>query len=246
MDRALNPERLAEALGQHRPGVLPTVEELTGLIAEIEVRTFIEPTSVDEELLRTAWYLHAVASADQATDLYTPSRQERAFAVSGHIFDLALNGPGRSPHDQVTLAFAAQVGYRRGDLEPNATAIWRRVDRHLDGPLVTYTEGFATDDSLTNELESNGLANVDSELSAYSTLSRSLGTLALRAGVVFLGLEVRRIQYLLGNVARGNLDDAHSARPRQPRNYDVWSRGGHSCGRWRSHGVSSAMAIVIG
>ena len=68
MDRALNPEMLAEALGQHALGILPTVEDLTSLIAEVEVRTFIEPTDVDDELLRTAWYLHGVASAAQAPD----------------------------------------------------------------------------------------------------------------------------------------------------------------------------------
>lgn len=219
MDRALNPEMLAEALGQHPPGVLPTVDELTALIAEVEVRTFIEPTAVDDDLLRTAWYLHGVASAEQAEDLYSPARQQRAFAVSAHIFDLAMHGPGRSAHDQLTLAFGAQVGYRRGDLEPNATAIWRRVDRHLDQTL-SDTEEFETEESdndstfadrdpsismpsILSDADALG-PGVDADpasstdgIDAFSSLPRSLATMALRAGVAFLGLDVRRIRALL-------------------------------------------------
>lgn len=182
MDRALNRDLLSEALGQHAPGVLPTVEELTALIAEVEVRTFIEPTDVDDTLLQTAWYLHGVASAEQAESIYTASRQQRAFEVSAHIFDLALGGPGRSAHDRLTLAFGAQVGYRRGEREPNATAIWRRVDELL--------EVSATQDA-PGETENPGNA-----LSA-PTQAGNLATMALRAGVAFLGLDIRRIQALL-------------------------------------------------
>lgn len=192
MDRALNPDMLAEVLGQHPSGVLPTVEELTALIAEVEVRTFIEPTDVDDDLLRAAWYLHGVASAEQAGDLYTPARQQRAFAVSAHIFDLALNGTGRSIHDQLTLAFGAQVGYRRGDLEPNASAIWRRVDRHLDHPLPETDE--------TGSRDAGAQASATDHVGdteALTRLTRSLASMALRAGVAFLGLDARRIQLLL-------------------------------------------------
>jgi len=204
VDRALNPEMLAEALGQHSPGVLPTVEELTALIARVEVRTFIEPTDVDDELLRTAWYLHGVASAVRAEELYTPARQQRAFAVSAHIFDLALNGPGRSTHDQLTLAFGAQVGYRRGDLEPNATAVWRRVDRYLDRPLsdselsdselLSRGTGAVRDTEDANDTRD---ADTDRDPEARVRVPRSLATMALRAGVAFLGLDVRRVQALL-------------------------------------------------
>lgn len=192
MDRALNPDMLAEVLGQHPSGVLPTVEELTALIAEVEVRTFIEPTDVNDDLLRTAWYLHGVASAEQAGDLYTPARQQRAFAVSAHIFDLALSGTGRSIHDQLTLAFGAQVGYRRGELEPNATAIWRRVDHHLDHPLPETDESGSSDS--TTQLSATDPVG-DTE--ALASPTRSLASMALRAGVAFLGLDARRIQFLL-------------------------------------------------
>ncbi|GAA1152971.1 DEAD/DEAH box helicase [Nesterenkonia sandarakina] len=183
---------LAEALGEHSDGVLPTVAELTALIAEVEVRTFVEPTDIDDDLLRTAWYLHGVASAEQAEDLYTPARRQRAFAVSAHIFDLALNGPGRTIHYQLTLAFGAQVGYRRGDLDPNATAIWRRVDSHLDDPVPEAEES----DSGDSSDRASNIAHTDHS-QALGRLPRSLATMALRAGVAFLGLDVRRIQVLL-------------------------------------------------
>ena len=166
MDRALDPELLSAALGQHAPDALPTVDELIGLIADVEVQTFIRPTEVGEDLLRTGWYLHGVASASAAEELYSPARQQRAFAVSAHIFDLALSGTERTHHDQLTLAFGAQVGYRRSDLDPNATAIWRRVDGLLDAP-------------------------------EEASISEKLITMALRAGVAFLGLDVARVGSLL-------------------------------------------------
>lgn len=187
MDRALNPEMLAEALGQHGRGVLPTVEEFIELIADVEVRNFIGPTDIHDDLLRTAWYLHGVASASQAEDIYSPARQQRAFAVSAHVFDLALNGPDRGSHDQLTLAFGAQVAYRRGDLEPNATAIWRRVDHLLDQPYSQAGEP---------EIQTAGMSPARNP-EDLSRLPRSLATMALRAGIAFLGLDARRIQGLL-------------------------------------------------
>ena len=164
MDRALNPEDLADALGRHTPGVLPTVQELTDLIAGVEIRALQGDFVIDAALLRTAWYLHGVASASQAADLYSPVRQLRAFAVSAHIFDLALNDRQRSPHERLTLAFGAQVGYRRADLAPNATAIYRRVV-----------------DLLSQDVD----------------VARHIQTLALEAGVAFLGLDTRRLGRLL-------------------------------------------------
>ena len=145
MDRALNAQDVADALGQHAPGVLPTVAELTELIAAVEIRAFQRNFVIDTVLLRTAWYLHGVASASEATDLYTPARQRRAFGVSAHIFDLALGDTERRAHDRLTLAFGAQVGYRRADLAPNATAIYRRVIELLsaDGDAAGHVQTFA-------------------------------------------------------------------------------------------------------
>lgn len=196
MDRALDPGLLAEALGQHTPGVLPTVDKLTALIVELEVRTFVQPTIVDEELLHTAWYLHGVASAQRAEYLYEPARQERAFAVSAHIFDLALGSPGRSSHDLLTLAFGAQVGYRRANLEPNASAIWRRIDHYLDHPLSSDVE---SPESTQHKPDCAGDVEIieSADIAMSNGLANSLATLALRAGVALLGLDVRRIQFLL-------------------------------------------------
>lgn len=163
MDRALRREDVLDALGTHSPGVLPTVDELINLIANVEIQAFMANFEVGDELLRAAWYLHGVASAAEATELYSPPRQRRAFAVSAHIFDLALNQPSRDMHDRLTLACAAQVGYRRSELDPNATAVYRRVV-----------------DLLRDDLD----------------LGDQIDTLALRAGVAFLGLDPRRLGHL--------------------------------------------------
>lgn len=201
MDRALNPEALMEALGQHSTGSLPTVEELIDLIANVEVRTFIKPTAVDDDLLGAGWYLHGIASASEAEELYTPARQQRAFAVSAHIFDLALNDPERTVHDLLTLAFGAEVGYRRAELDPNSTAIWRRVDDLLDTPI----SGSGEADKKSDEYRASSASRDDSELdtiivsdtSDEAVPSDSLMTMSLRAGVAFLGLDVARVGKLL-------------------------------------------------
>ncbi|MFF1819734.1 DEAD/DEAH box helicase [Kribbella sp. NPDC058245] len=196
MDRALNPEFLADALGQHAAGTLPTVEQLAELIADVEVRAFIRPTGVDDELLRTAWYLHGVASAAEAENLYPLARQQRAFAVSAHIFDLALNDLDRPAHDRLTLAFGAQVGYRRADLDPNATAVWRRVDGLLDSPQP------GSDDEAEGAIQvvfshaADGASEFDARPGSVSP--GNFITMALRAGVAFLGLDVGRVGQLLG------------------------------------------------
>lgn len=163
MDRALRREHLQDALGTHSPGVLPTVDELITLIADVEIQAFMANFEVGDELVRAAWYLHGVASAAEATELYSRPRQRRAFAVSAHIFDLALNDPSRDPHDRLTLTFAAQVGYRRAELDPNATAVYRRVV-----------------DLLRDDLD----------------VTDQFDTLALQAGVAFLGLDPRRLGHL--------------------------------------------------
>lgn len=158
MDRALRRDDLADALGTHTPGVLPAVNELIALIANVEIQAIRQNFAVEDELLRTAWYLHGVASAAQAFELYSPPRQRRAFAVSAHIFDLALNDTSRDRHDRLTLTFAAQVGYRRAELDPNATAVYRRAT-----------------DLLRDDVDD------------------PVNTLALIAGVAFLGLEPGRL-----------------------------------------------------
>lgn len=148
MERALNREKLALALdGRTR---LPSAEELQRLLAQAEVNLFVQQPRVSDETLATGWYLHGVASSPSAFDVYEPARQRRAFQVSAHIFDLAMQDRGRSRVDRCRLAFGAAVGYRRGELEPNAMAIFRRtrailktVDEELlDGlPYISFEVG---------------------------------------------------------------------------------------------------------
>lgn len=177
MERALNLPDLVEALGVHDPGILPSPEDLASLIADVEIRAFRGDFTVDENLERAAWYLHAVASASEAAELYTPARQRRAFAVSAHVFDLTLADPRHDARQRLNLAFGAQVGYRRADLDPNATAVYRRVsDLLIDtAPLVDHAD-----------------------------------TLALEAGVAFLGLDTRFLFPLLRSW-RGQLTDLAAA-----------------------------------
>lgn len=200
MERALNLPDLVEALGVHQPGVLPSPQELASLIADVEIRAFRGDFAVDETLERAAWYLHAVASASEAAELYTPARQRRAFAVSAHVFDLTLADPRHDARQRLNLAFGAQVGYRRADLDPNATAVYRRVSDLLvdNTPLVDHAE-----------------------------------TLAVEAGVAFLGLDTRFLFPLLRSwrrqltelAATVELDDLQSTMfgPAQQIVRAVWS-----------------------
>lgn len=150
MERALNLGNIELALGAHQPDAqqpLPTPQELQGLLAEAEVRIFLRETTIPPDLLRTGWYLHGVASASSATELYSYSRQRRAFEISAHIFDLALNDEDRSRHDRLELAFGAQVGYRRAELDPNATAIYVRVSSLITSgpPIEAHAESLAVE-----------------------------------------------------------------------------------------------------
>jgi DEAD/DEAH box helicase len=131
MERALDRDALALALGEHDR--LPSPEQLQQLLAQAEVNLFVHQPRLPERALAAGWYLHGVASSPVAYDLYTPARQRRAFQVSAHVLDLALQDRGRSRLDRCRLAFGAAVGYRRGELEPNAMAVYRRARLILDG-----------------------------------------------------------------------------------------------------------------
>ncbi|WP_432034045.1 DEAD/DEAH box helicase [Streptomyces antibioticus] len=198
MDRTVDPQVLAVALGEHQPGLLPSPAELAALIADVEVDAIRAEFAVSEELLGTAWYLHGVAAASAGTELYDPVRRQRAFAVSAHVMDLALNDPRNHPDTAVgqprtdmpdagpdatadeppaqplhprtvrarrlDLAFAAQIGYRRCDQDPNASAVFRQIS----GLLVT-------DDTLASHLD----------------------TLAVEAAVAFLSMQRRPLTRVL-------------------------------------------------
>jgi hypothetical protein len=151
VERALDLTGLAEALGEHPhllvPGLLPSPPELQALMAEMEVRLFVRQPRTPEEVMSAAWYLHGVASSNQAFALYTPERQRRAFQISAHIFDLALDERSRGRSEQLQLGFAAEIGYRRGELDPNATAVYRRVQAHLRAapPLLEHANTLAVE-----------------------------------------------------------------------------------------------------
>jgi DEAD/DEAH box helicase len=127
VERALNLEHLRAALGEG--GMFPSAEELQQRLAAAEIALFLQRGSVDDELLATAWYLHAVGSARVALDLYPVDRQLRANQVAAHIFDLALSAGMPSDLEQRETTFAAQVSYLRGDLDPNSLALYRRLRR---------------------------------------------------------------------------------------------------------------------
>ncbi|MEU5062239.1 MULTISPECIES: DEAD/DEAH box helicase [unclassified Streptomyces] len=175
MERTLSLPILRDALGPLDSSLLPSAEELMRLIADLEVRAMMNRFEIDDAVLRTAWYLHGVTALPEAAELYTPTRQRHAFAVSAHIFDLALANTDRAASERLSLAFAAQIGYRRSDQDPNATAVWRRVASLCHGP-APY--GQAADDQprpVVNAIE----------------------TLAVEAGVAFLGFDTGRLWELL-------------------------------------------------
>ncbi len=124
MERALNPDLIKEALGQ--PSSLPSVEELSNLIAQAELASLLGKSQVDPNLIATAWSLHAIASSKYATHIYGLSRQRSAFKVAGHIFDIAAKNPDLSHMEKLECCFASQIAYLRSELDPNAIAIYNR------------------------------------------------------------------------------------------------------------------------
>lgn len=158
MERALDLATLTAALaGRTR---IPTAEQLQELMAQVEVQLFLRQPELSQEVLDAAWYLHAVASVNEARERYSPERQRQAFLVSAHIFDLALEEDGWPPAERLSLGFAAAIGYRRGGRDPNATAIMNRLRNHIiiDPPVAAHAD-----------------------------------TLALEAGLAFLGFQTRSL-----------------------------------------------------
>jgi hypothetical protein len=155
VERALNLGLLSAALAG-RTG-LPTAEELQQLMADVEVQLLLRRAEIPQELVDAAWYLHAVASVNQARERYTAARQRQAFQVSAHIFDLTLNqfdlAPDQgewSPVDRVSFGFAAAIGYRRGGRDPNATAIMNRLraDINVGSPVLDHMDSLSLEAGL--------------------------------------------------------------------------------------------------
>jgi hypothetical protein len=148
VERALDLELLASALAG-RAGI-PTAQELQQLMADVEVQLFLRRTEIPQELIDAAWYLHAVASVDQARERYTVARQRQAFLVSAHIFDLALNQEDWPLLDRLSFGFAAAIGYRRGGRDPNAMAIMNRLRANIDtrSPVLDHIGSLALEAGL--------------------------------------------------------------------------------------------------
>ncbi|MFC1930684.1 DEAD/DEAH box helicase [Chloroflexota bacterium] len=141
MDRALDPEMLAIALGQHES--LPSPEAMSQLLAQAELALLIGSPKISEELIATGWYLHAVASSKYAFRTYGINRQRRAFQVAGHIFDLLLQMPETERFSRLKQTFACQIAYLRSELDPNALAIYRREfagNLPLEGFIMNFQE----------------------------------------------------------------------------------------------------------
>lgn len=140
MERSLDLALLRGALAD-RAG-LPTAEELQQLMADVEVQLLLRRAEIGQELLDSAWYLHGVASVNEARRRYTLARQRQAFLVSAHIFDLALNQDESAPAERLSLGFAAAVGYRRGGRDPNATAIMNRLRGQItvEAPVTDHLD----------------------------------------------------------------------------------------------------------
>ena len=148
MDRALSIGLLRDALAGRTE--IPTADELQQMLADVEVELFLRRVELPDELLDAAWYLHAIASVDQARERYSVARQRQAFLVSAHIFDLALGQGGWSKADRLSFGFAAAIGYRRGDRDPNAAAIMNRLrgDIIVDEPVLDHIDTLALEAGL--------------------------------------------------------------------------------------------------
>lgn len=140
MERALNLDHLRLAVGEG--GRLPSAAELQRRLADAEIELFLHRGTIEDDLIATAWYLHAVGTTREALGLYPVERQLRANQVSAHILDLALSAGQRDEVELREMTFAAQVGYLRGGLDPNSKALY--VQRPQSEPLLRDAPGEAS------------------------------------------------------------------------------------------------------
>ena len=125
MERSLDPQLLALALGEH--GALPTPQSLSELLARAELGLLQRRPAFNDELLGSGWYLHAIGSSKYALRTYGLERQRAAFQVAAHIFDLYLQSQELEQVDTLKFTFASQVAYLRSQLDPNSIAIFSRI-----------------------------------------------------------------------------------------------------------------------
>lgn len=174
MDRSLDPDLLRSALGDS--DALPSAEELALLLAEVEMSIFAgwEPQR-NQVLIDVAWYLHGIASSSEALRLYGQERQRRAFQVSGHFFDLQIDACDDERQRRRYL-FAAQVGYVRSGLAPNAHAVFRRWHRTSPSDLADAEEVSLTLGCLLLGGEYSAAKRLSGKiLASASTIARDAG-----------------------------------------------------------------------
>jgi len=171
MERALNPDLLRLALGQHDS--LPSPEELSEILARVELGLLLRNSEPPEELKAIGWYLHGVASSKYALQVYGIERQRAAFQVAGHIFDLLLHSSDLERIERFKYCFAAQIAYLRSELTPNALAIYQRFGPDLNElSLLSHFEEVA----LSCGVAFLGL-NVDYVFRIGRSLREEIGTL---------------------------------------------------------------------
>ncbi|HEY9264764.1 MAG TPA: DEAD/DEAH box helicase [Mycobacterium sp.] len=220
MDRALAAEHLNAAFGNDQLSELPTVAELTNLIAELEIELVRGLTETGfradlSPLRRTAWYLHGIASTAEASR-YPLEQRRRAFAVSAHVLDLLIEDSAEVRRVRLATAFAAQVGYHRADESPNAGAVHRKMREVLSEPPE-----FADGADLALHA---GIMFLGMEM---TTLNRSLRTWATTASALTRGAQLdsldgtmfgptqrllRGISDLVRYLREGNADALQAAR----------------------------------
>jgi hypothetical protein len=129
MERYLKLENLQFALGSVADvPTLPSAEELQEMIGRAEVLMFIKQKRIPQELITIGWYLHSIASSRKSLEVYDVLRMRRAHQVSSHIFDLVLQNGVEDKTEVLSYMFAAQVGYIKGDLNPNAVAVYKNFN----------------------------------------------------------------------------------------------------------------------
>lgn len=141
MERYLTLDNLNLALGNI--SALPSAEELQKLMGQAEIAMFARQTEIPDPLLKTAWYLHSLASSRKSLELYDLSRCRRAHQISSHIFDLVLQAGVTERSERLSYAFAAQIGYIRGGLAPNANAMYKAIKRDDVNGITLFDDNLA-------------------------------------------------------------------------------------------------------
>lgn len=140
VDRALSIDLLSRALGPPLSR-LPGPEDLQAMLLGAELSLFVRDEATLGDALASAWILHGRAMASGSVD---DSRDVgAAAAVSGHIFDLALQQSDQHPDlaRRYRLLLAAQSAYMVAGLAPNAMAVAR--GRLAEPPDLREAPGLA-------------------------------------------------------------------------------------------------------